>query len=91
MPRLICPTPDAWYLRNELSIFGLNRLQGVAPQSKDWSSRGLELSFSGLPALLNVALQPHRRWDSTGELAETFAPGAPHLPCPDKFLPCPSC
>jgi hypothetical protein len=23
-----------------------------------------------MPALLNVALQPHRRWDSTGELAK---------------------
>jgi len=25
-----------------------------------------ESSLSGMPALLNVALQPHRRWDSTG-------------------------
>jgi hypothetical protein len=40
----------------------LNGRRGEVCQNEDWS-------VSGLPVLLNVALQPHRRWDSTGELA----------------------
>jgi hypothetical protein len=40
------------------------------PESSFWGS---ELSFSGLPAQLNAALQPHRRWDSTGDLAKAYS------------------
>jgi hypothetical protein len=52
-------------------VFTEAGMSGIARHSEDWPSWGLESSFSGLPAPLNIS----RIWsvaDLTGELAKAF-------------------